>query len=405
MRFNASEAQEMNGSRSHGFLLSPGFILALTIFVDAIGFGMIIPLLPFFSESLHSGSTALAILIASFSIMQFIFSPILGRSSDKVGRKPILLLSILTSMISFGLFILANSFLLLLISRLIAGLATETGVAQAYIADITSTKDRVKGIGKIGAAHGAGFIVGPAIGGFLSFYGFSAASTAAILLTLINFLFVLFLLPESHRKSLEPQPLIKLNENKLRQIRNIIPRGSIDLILIIFFIVFLSFSAVPVIVPLLGIAYFGIGSMEMSYLFVYLGVIQIVLQGFVIDKLAAKLGDLKLIILSPLLMMTGILLMPIFSNIGVFFLSLTLISVGGGIIRTAVPGYISKATTELKQGKMLGVTNSIGSIATVPGPLMGGVLFEFSGLASPFYVSGFLLLFSVVLGFGALRKS
>ena len=394
------------GKLGHRYLLSPTFILAMTIFIDATGFGMIIPLLPFYAESLQAGSTALGVLIASFSVMQFVFSPVLGRISDKVGRKPILLLSILTSMASFGLFVLADSFLLLLISRLVAGLATETAVAQAYIADVTSKKDRAGGIGKVGAAHGAGFIVGPAMGGFLSVYGFSAAGIAAIVLTSINFLFVLFLLPESLTKERqESQSIINSNKSILRQIRNAFSKGPIGLVLTIFFIVFLSFSAIPVIMPLLGVAYFGIGSVEMSYLFVYIGLVQIILQGFVIGRLVAKTGDLKLIAFGPLLMMTGILFMPLFPNIGIFIVSLTMIASGSGIMRTVVPSFISKATAESEQGSILGVTNSVASIATVPGPLIGGFLFEFAGLASPFFVSALLLLFSLILGIKALRKA
>ena len=408
MQSNPSEKTEKLkiGFAEHGRYASPRFILAMTIFIDATGFGMIIPLLPFIAESLQAGSTALGILIASFSVMQFVFSPILGRISDKIGRKPILLLSILTSMASFGLFVLADSFLLLLISRLVAGLATETAVAQAYIADVTSKKDRAEGIGKVGAAHGAGFIVGPAIGGFLSIYGFSAAGIAAIILTSINLLFVLFLLPESRTEERQKNQLItKSNESVLQQLRNAFSKGLIGLVLAVFFIVFLSFSAIPVIVPLLGVAYFGIGSVEMSYLFVYIGLVQIVLQGFAIGKLVAKIGDLNLIIFGPLLMMTGILFMPIIPNIGIFIVSLTMIASGSGIMRTVVPSYISKATLESEQGGILGVTNSVASIATVPGPLIGGFLFEFAGLTSPFFVSALLLIFSFILGLGARGKA
>jgi len=157
---------------------------------------MILPLLPFYVEIFQAGAAALGILAASFSIMQFIFAPILGRISDNVGRRPILLLSILASTASFILFTLANSYFLLLLSRIIAGVATEAGVVQAYIADTTSEKERARGIGKMGAAHGVGFITGPVIGGALGIYGFWAPNVAAIILTLLNLLLVFFFLPE-----------------------------------------------------------------------------------------------------------------------------------------------------------------------------------------------------------------
>ena len=164
------------------------FIMVITLFIDAIGFGIIIPLMPFYTTELQAGPAALGILLASFAFMQFFFAPILGRWSDNIGRKPVLLVSIFASTLGYIIFGLANSFLLLLISRIVAGIATETAVAQAYIADITSGEERASGMGKVNAAHGAGFIVGPAIGGFLSIYGYWAPGIASAFLTLINFL-------------------------------------------------------------------------------------------------------------------------------------------------------------------------------------------------------------------------
>lgn len=179
--------------------LSPIFVIVLTVFIDITGYGIIIPLLPFYANEFQAGPTALGILIASFAIMQFFFSPLLGKASDKKGRKPILLISLLISFISFTVFSFANSYLMLLFSRIIAGIATERAVAQAYIADATDHKTRTKEMGKIGAALGAGFIIGPAIGGFLSTYGFSIPGYAAMILTLINILFVISFLPEPQR--------------------------------------------------------------------------------------------------------------------------------------------------------------------------------------------------------------
>ncbi len=375
---------------------SPNFVIVMTMFIDASGFGMIIPLLPFYSESFQAGSTALGILVASFSIMQFFFSPLLGRISDRVGRKPVLIVSVLTSMISFIIFATASSFFMLLLSRIVAGLATETAVAQAYIADITSGRERAAGMGRVGAAHGAGFIIGPAIGGFLSVYGFSAPGYAAAFLSLLNLLFVLIFLPESNvGKSNAYADGSK--DGFLNRLSNALRRPLIGAVLVIHFIVFLAFSAIPVIVPLLGIEYFNIGSVEMSYVFMYIGLVQILLQGFVIGRIARKLGEEKLIGIGPLLMMLGILLMPLFPSIIVFLTSLTMIASGSGIMRTVVPSFISKLTAANEQGGVLGVASSVLSIATVPGPLIGGSLFEFAGLTVPFLASAALLAVAFIL--------
>ena len=381
------------------FRLSPVFVVVMTLFIDATGFGMIIPLLPFYAETFQAGSAALGVLIASFPLMQFIFSPILGRISDNVGRKPVLVISILTSTGSFVLFAIANSFFILLLSRIVAGLATETAVAQAYIADITSKKKRASGIGKVGAAHAAGFIIGPAIGGTLSVYGFSAPGVAAVFLTVINLLFVLFFLPESlPQKDSILQVAAGSNDGFLRRLLDAFSKPLIGTVLVIFFIVFLSWSAIPVIMPLLGVIFFGFGSVEMSYFFIYMGTIQIVWQGVIIGRLTEKIGEEQLIAFGPLLLMLGIFLMPLIPNIVVFVFSLTIISLASGMMRTVVPSFISRISPANEQGGILGVTTGVASIARVPGPLIAGFLFEFAGSAAPFFASAAMLI--VAFGFG-----
>jgi len=381
------------------FGLSRTFVIIMTIFIDITGFGMIIPLLPFYAAEFQAGSTALGVLVASFSIMQFIFSPILGRISDSLGRRPILLLSILTSMVSFIVFAVANSFLMLLLSRIIAGMATETAVAQAYIADITDETDRAKGIGRLGAAFGVGFIIGPAIGGLLSVYGFWAPGFAAAVLTLLNLLFVFFFLPESiSHKDLPTRTTSKFHDGFLRKLANAMGRPLIGPTLIISFIITLAFATVPVIVPLLGISFFDFSSIEMSYVFMYIGLIQIILQGFIIGRLVKRAGEERLIAFGSLLMMLGMFVMPLLANISVFLGSITMMGSGVGIINTAVPSFISKRTQANEQGGMLGLTQSISNIARVPGPLVGGSVFEFAGLTAPFLLSGVLLLVAFVLG-------
>ncbi len=383
-----------SGNRST-LRLSPTFVIVMTIFIDLTGFGMVIPLLPFYADSLQAGSTALGVLVASFAVMQFVFSPVLGRVSDRVGRRPILLLSILTSMASFVLFALAQSFIVLLLSRLIAGMATETAVAQAYIADITSKKGRAAGIGKVGAAHGAGFIVGPAIGGFLSVYGFWAPGVAAALLTLVNFVFVLLFLPESiNRSDTIIQQQRSSREGIIRRALHTSIRSEIGAVLTIFFIITLAFSAIPVVAPLLGRDLFGIGPVEMSYFFIYIGLVQVLLQGFVIGRVAMRFGEEKLIAVGVLLIMMGMLFTPLISHIANFLISLTTVVFGIGVLNTVIPSFISKRTTAAKQGGALGTAQSVSSMARVPGPLIGGFVYEFAGLAAPFFLSAAFLAFA-----------
>jgi len=378
--------------------ISPSFVIFMTTFIDMIGFGMVIPLLPFHPETVEAGALALGLLIGSFSLMQFIFSPLLGRLSDKVGRRPVILLSILSSTISFIVFALANSFTMLLISRITAGMATEAAVAQAYIADITTEKERTTGLGKVGAAHGAGFIIGPAIGGLLSIYGFSAPGFAAAALTGVNFLFAFFFLPESNAHKSSMQTSVN-SGGYWRRLAKALTKPLIGTVFVILFIITFAFSAVPVIVPLLGIAFFGFGELEMSYFFMYIGVVQIVLQGILIGRLTKRWGEKTLILFGSLVMTVGMFIMPLFSSIVVFFASLTLISSGIGILNTVLPSFISKRAPADEQGGMLGVAQSVGSIARIPGPLVGGLVAEFVGLNVAFLLSAALVMIAFALGF------
>lgn len=370
----------------------------MTVFIDITGFGIIIPLLPFYAESFQAGSTALGVLVASFSLMQFIFAPILGRVSDNVGRRPALLLSILISMASFILFALANSFLILLLSRIVSGMATETAIAHAYIADTTSKRERATGMGRVGAAFGAGFVIGPAIGGFLSVYGFRAPGFAAATLTLLNFLFVFLFLPESISRTRSSTRMASNSKSgNLRRLVDTLTRPLIGAVLIIYFIITLAFSAIPVIAPLLGIYFFAFDSVEMSYVFMYIGLIQIVLQGFVIGRLAKKFGEEKLIAFGPLLMTLGMFLMPLTPNIAIFMGSITMIALSIGTLNTMIPSFISKRAPANEQGGMLGIAQSVSSIARVPGPVIGGFVFEF-GLVAPFFLSAAVLIVAFGLG-------
>jgi DHA1 family tetracycline resistance protein-like MFS transporter len=379
--------------------LSPIFVIVFTIFIDITGYGIIIPILPHISEEFLAGSIALGILIASFSFMQFLFSPLLGRVSDNKGRKPILLLSLLISLIGFTIFSFANSYLMLLLSRLIAGIATERAVAQAYIADVTDRQSRIKEMGKIGAALGAGFVIGPAMGGILSGYGFSIPGYAAMSLTILNIFFVISFLPEPQRNKEKTIESTIQNSGYLNGILNSLKKPLFGSTLLILFIVTLAFSTIPVIVPLLSIEYFNFNPLELSFVFIYIGLIQIIMQGFLINPLSKRLGEQTLIILGPVLMALGTFLMPIFQNVTIFYLTNSLLAAGFGIINTSIPAFLSKRISIDQQGSILGIAGSVASIANIPGPLIIGFVYAFAGSFIPFFISSFMLAVASLVGY------
>jgi MFS family permease len=282
------------------------------------------------------------------------------------------------------------------LSRIIAGLASEGAVAQAYVADITSREDRSQGLGKIGAATGIGFILGPVLGGLLSPYGFWAPGTAAVILSIINLMFVIIFLPEPERLT-ESRYSIGFR-GYLKNIYDAVREPLTGQVLIIFFVITLSFSAIPVTVPLLTIDYYGFTEVDMSYVFIFIGLVQVLLQGFAIRKLVESLGEEKLIVLGPFIMMLGIISMPLFRGILFFELSIVLISVGVGVTNTAVPGLISLMSPPERQGRVLGLTQSVGSIARIPGPVLSGIATELTGLSTSFFFGGLILIIPFLLG-------
>ena len=387
---------------SRRFGVSPIFVIVMTTFIDLIGFGMVIPVLPFHPELADAGALALGILIGSFSLMQFLFSPILGRVSDKLGRRPVILISIFSSVVSFVLFALANSFVMLLLSRITAGMATEASVAQAYISDITTPEDRAKGMGKVGAAHGAGFIIGPALGGFFSVYGLSTLGLAAAVLTAINFVFAFFFLPES-RTQIKSETADG-GVGYWRKLGVAMKKPLIGAVFVILFIVTFAFSSIPVLVPLLGIAFFGFTEIEMSYFFMYIGFVQIILQGFIIGKLSKRLTEENLLVLGILLISVALFVVPMIPNLFVFLGALTLFSSGFGTLNTILPSFLSKRTPPDEQGGMLGVANAVGSIARIPGPLIAGVVADFAGLPVAFSISAVSVTVCFVFAFRLFRN-
>ena len=375
---------------------SPTMILVITVFIDITGYGIIIPLLPFYTSQFQAGPTALGVLLASFAFMQFLFAPILGKASDNLGRKPILLLSLLISFIGFTIFSFSNSYLMLLLSRIIAGLATERAVAQAYIADITDKETRTKELGKIGAALGAGFIIGPALGGILSVYGYSIPGYIAMILTGINVAFVFAFLKESRR---EKTPQEKPGKSYLGELGNSIKKPLIGPTLFILFIVTFAFSTIPVVVPLLSIDYFNFSSLELSYIFIYIGLIQIFMQGFLIGKISKRFGEEKLIAVGSIIMAVGTFLMPIFRNLAAFYLTNAVLAAGVGLTNTAIPAFLSKRASSNEQGSVLGVASSVTSISNIPGPLFAGLIYDLAGSIAPFAISAAFLTAAFAIGF------
>jgi MFS family permease len=398
---------------------SPLFIVLFTVFVDLIGFGVIIPFLPFYASAVGGGAAILGLIVAAFFAMQFLFSPILGRLSDRVGRRPVILGTlILATAGHLTLSVAGSAFVLLLAARILAGIASgNLSVAQAYIADRTRPEERAKGMGLIGAAFGVGFAVGPVIGGVLEPFGLAAPALAAAALAATNFGLAVLFLPESVTPEMRrsrpaavrvgpghhtgPAPIRALRTVRavvldfFREFGRVAKRPAIQALLIAFFIVSFAFSTVPVAFPSLGIVSLGLGRQQLVLIFIYIGVINI-LVGSAAGRLARRTGEERLVAFGTFAIMAGLASVPWVAHWTTYVLLTGVVSMGVAIAFPLIPSLVSKRTPPQEQGTVLGVTQSLGSLARVPGPLVAGYLFDQVGPASPFLFGAALM----ALGFG-----
>ncbi|MEM2109798.1 MAG: MFS transporter [Candidatus Odinarchaeota archaeon] len=375
-------------------------IIFITLLVDSIGYGLVIPLIPFYALEFGANSTLLGVLVSSFALMQFFFAPFLGRLSDRIGRRRVLLYSLLFSVISFIIFTTANSFIMLLCSRLIAGMATEYGVAYAYISDITGEKSRTSALGKVGAASNIGIILGPAIGGFINIYGrFWLPGLAATALTLLNLVFIYLFLPETVKlkdgdpvnyKMFKPASYIK-------EIQVLLKSSAIGPALGIIFAMAFAFAAMPVVLPLYSWDVFGLGEAAVGIFFAYIGILGFIIQFILVGRLSKKIGDDIIILSGVILTVTGVFSLPLLPSIILFMTGITVVSIGVFLADVAISSFLSKKTNPENYGITMGVSESMSSIARIPGPIIAGLTYQLA-LFAPFFVAGFLLLIALCLG-------
>jgi len=267
--------------------VSPLVIIFVTVFIDLLGFGIIIPLLPFYAESFGASAFKIGLLGTSFSLMQFLFSPIWGRWSDRIGRKPIILVGLMGSCLSYLGLALSTSLTLLFVSRIVGGIAgANIPTAQAYIADVTTPENRAKGMGMVGAAFGLGFIFGPAIGGVLSRFGPQTPMWFASALCFSNFVAAWFLLPESRSVSAETKSL-----GRMEAFRHAMTKPALLILLTLYFIVTLAFSGFETTFALFSEARFGFTSSTIGFLFAFIGVVLALVQGVLVGRVVKLIPE------------------------------------------------------------------------------------------------------------------
>jgi MFS transporter, DHA1 family, tetracycline resistance protein len=379
------------------------FLVLFTVFVDLIGFGVIIPFLPSYAQLVGDAWPAiLGGLVAIFFAMQFVFSPIFGRLSDRIGRKPVILGTlVLATAGHLILSVAASSIVLLFAARILAGIGSgNLSVAQAYIADRTRPEERARGMGLIGAAFGVGFAVGPVIGGALRPFGLAAPALGAAALAATNLGLAYLFLPES----LTSEARRENGRAGSAKFVAIARRPALRALLITFFVVSFAFSAVPVAFPSLAIASLGFGDQELVLIFIYIGVINLVV-GTGAGRLSRRIGTERLVAMGAFAIMAGLALAPLVQHWSAYVLFTGVVATGVAIAFPLVPSLVSRRTLPQEQGAVLGVAQSLGSLARVPGPLVAGFLFSNVGPASPFFFSAALMALGFAMTLIVYRES
>ncbi|MCH8546840.1 MAG: MFS transporter [Cryomorphaceae bacterium] len=371
---------------------SPLLVLFVTIFIDLMGFGIIIPILPIFATQLGANGFIVGVVAMAYSLFQFLFAPFWGNLSDRIGRRPILLISIVIIACSYVLFAHANTLLLLLLSRVLAGIgAANISAAQAYISDISKPEERVKNFGIIGAAFGLGFIVGPMIGGIIKdAYGVIWVGYFAALMSVFNFVLAYFLLRESLEEKSPDKPLFT---NPLTSVIGGLRTKGIQLVLLLNFIFLLAFSKMQITATLLWHEHFHLNVKEIGYVFAYIGLMATLIQGTLLGRLNNWLGEKKLLISGTIFTGIGLLALPLVPPplfVPLELLAITFLSIGSAFLNPTMSTAVSKLSSRHAQGMALGNLQAVGSLARTFGPLAGGALYDYH-YSGP-YIIGFALM-------------
>ena len=358
------------------FLTKPLLVIFLTILIDLIGFGIVIPLLPFYAERFDANPFDVGMLVASYSAMQFIFSPILGGLSDRFGRRPILFASILGSGIGYLTIGFAGALWMVFLGRIIGGVtAGNLSTAQAYIADVTSRENRAKGMGLFGMAFGLGFILGPALAGVFSQYGVEVPFYVAAGMSFFNAALLYFVLPETRTATRRAETP---TSNRVAALVSSFKDKRLATINLQYFLVVAAFSMMTTAFAYFTKLNYGFGAEQTGYLLAYVGFIAVVIQGGVFGKLAKRFGEAQLVIVGCAILILSLAAVPFvtYEALGLtgLLIGTACFAFGNSLASPSLTSLASKNASEEEQGKTMGVLQSGASLARVIGPALSGVL-------------------------------
>ncbi|WP_082692764.1 MFS transporter [Bacillus sp. FJAT-29814] len=373
-------------------------ILFVVMFLVMIGFGIIIPVLPFYAEEMGASPTELGLLMAVYSLMQLIFAPMWGRLSDRIGRKPVMMIGITGLALSFFIQAISTQLWMLFAARIIGGILSSANMptAMAYVADITTEENRGKGMGIVGAAVGLGFVFGPAVGGIFSKNSLSLPFYLAGISSLITLILVAILLKES-----------KQGKGEVADERQSVWKAFTPDVSVLFFVqlfISLSLSGLEATFAYFAAERAGLGSTQLGYIFMIMGFAGAMVQGGLVGRWTKKYGESAVIQGGMIVSAIGFGLILLVNNFTTAAIYLTIFGIGNGVIRPSVSSLLTKISTS-GHGSSTGLLSSFDSLGRIIGPVLGGWLFSIT-IGLP-YISGVLLTvvaFVLFLGFRAKAK-
>jgi len=365
-------------------------IIFLTVFIDLVGFGIIIPLNPYFAKAFGATPFEVGLLMSVYSLMQFLFAPVWGQLSDRYGRRPIILVSLLGAACAHAGFAFAGTFYGLVLARGLAGLfGGNISTAMAYIADITDEKNRSKGMGMVGAAFGLGFLLGPVIGGVFAEH---QPALIAAGICFVNFVGAIFYLPESHQGG-----AAAAREPRFSRIFKALATPALGTVMALVF--FNTFAMALIEAPLFMYVQdlFQWDLRQASFGFAYIGFIMVLTQGYLIRKWMPKFGERKMLLAGLILSGVGFALIGAAHSVVFMAVAVTLLALGNGMVNPSLHGSVSLLSGRDVQGNNLGVSQSLSSVARIAGPAAGGALYHYMAPSWPFTLAGALALACGVL--------
>lgn len=390
-------------------LQSPLAVIFLTVLIDLVGFGIVLPLLPFYAEELGATPAGVGLLVAVYSLMQFFVAPFWGKLADRHGRRPVILLGLFGSGLSYLLFAFATNLLWLFVSRILAGvMGANVAVAQAYIADRTDPRDRARGMGLIGTAFGLGFILGPAVGGLFSVWGYAAPGLVAAGLCFTNVALAWRFLPESLVPELRTAaPAVDgfPATQRLRALAGAWRRMELRPVLSLFFLGTMVFAVYTTTFPLLLERRLALDARHAGYFLAYAGLLMALVQGRLIGPLARRFGERRLLVGGSALLAVGYAVTPWVWSTGAVALVIVPIALGTGMNTPSLASLTSQFAEATEQGQVLGVGQSVSSLGRVVGPVWGGWAFGAWDEGAPYWLSALCMLLAVALAWRLARRT